>query len=742
MELFSMLAKLTLDASDFESKLKAAEQEATGFDLEDPTLGLDDSEFQQGINNANDAEVDDLDDPSLGLDDGEFTSGVSNANAAEVDDLDDPSLGLDDSDFTSGVTEANAAEVDDLEDPKLGLDDSEFTSGLKDAETEGISFGEIMGQVFENVKTALVTTGIVSLIGSFVGFLKQGVTLAGQNGDAIDKQSQKLHLSAQAYQEWNYALGLSGASIDDLNRGLRTWTQAGGDEEKAKKLSAAFESLGIDAGHAMDDIERAASGHGTLDNLLSMTLGALADYEGGDKGYLVSVLFGNNANGLNALLNSTSAEIKEMKQEANDLGLIMSDEDVKNAAAYTDATSRLQQAVDALKTSLGEQLLPLLTDAANTIAKIVAFFNPRTGQQTLSEMFGDKDGEFAEELLTIEGTAAAAETLADKLLSMGDTSKMTADQYAIWKGTAESLIALVPDLGKVIDTETGQINANSEEIKENIKQWENLAKQKALQTLKEEKYQAIVEKNKDLIDQTVEANKKAGETEKARVESLAAINDILTQNGYDALGKNATLEDVFAAQTKVTTDNPDNAQLQVQLANAIGTWTSANQKAIEAQEKVNSLTEEVQKGEQEYQDWIKAAESMYGTVEEDANSSTSAVKALGDELAKLPSIKEITIDTIINWNGNSLMQKAIGDAYIPYDMPIYAHRGERILTATEARKSASGSMDYSALRNEITGAIREGMNGASVNSYLNGQDITDNVDRDMIRKLKARRFAG
>lgn len=708
MELFTMLAKLTLDASKFESKLKEAEQEATGFDLEEPTLGLDDSEFQQRINDANDA---------------------------EVDDLDDPSLGLDDSDFTSGVTEANAAEVDDLEDPKLGLDDSEFTSGLKDAETEGTSFGEIMGQVFENIKGALVTTGIVALVGQFVGFLKQGVALAGQNGDAIDKQSQKLHLSAQAYQEWNYVLGLSGASVADLTRAMRNF-----DEIQGGKITddqaAYFEQLGISATDASGKMKSAQE-------LMEETLYALADYTGNDRGLITEAFFGKNSAGLNALLNSTSDEIKEMRQAAKDLGLIMSDEDVKNAAAYMDATSRLEQSVQALQTALGETLLPTLTDAANTLAKIVAFFNPRTGQQTLSEMLGDKDGEFAEELLTIEGTAAAAETLADKLLSMGNTSQMTAEQYKIWKGTAEALIGLVPELGKVIDIETGQIYANSAEIKENIKQWENLAKQKALQTLKEEKYQAIVEKNKDLIDQTVEANKKAGETEKARVESLAAINDILTQNGYDALGKNATLEDVFAAQTKVTTDNPDNAQLQVQLANAIGKWTSANQKAIEAQEKVNSLTEEVQKGEQEYQDWLKAAESMYGTVEEDANSSTSAVKALGDELAKLPSVKEITIDTIVDWRyGPALLQKAIGDRYIPYDMPVMVHRGETIFNATETRRMESNGMDYGALRQEVVGAIREGMSGASVNSYLNGQDITDNVDRNMIRKLKARRFAG
>ena len=97
----------------------------------------------------------------------------------------------------------------------------------------------------------------------------------------------------------------------------------------------------------------------------------------------------------------------------------------------------------------------------------------------------------------------------------------------------------------------------------------------------------------------------------------------------------------------------------------------------------------------------------------------------------------------MNWtynNGPTLLKKAIGDAYIPYDMPIYAHRGERILTATEARKESS-STDLSGLEDRIASAIQSGMSNATVRSYLNGSDITDDVDKNMIRKLKARRFA-
>ena len=71
------------------------------------------------------------------------------------------------------------------------------------------------------------------------------------------------------------------------------------------------------------------------------------------------------------------------------------------------------------------------------------------------------------------------------------------------------------------------------------------------------------------------------------------------------------------------------------------------------------------------------------------------------------------------------------------------HRGEQIVTASQARRNRgnSGGLSTDAIASAVAGAIRSAMQGVSVNSYLNGQDITNNVDRDMARKLKARRFA-
>ena len=105
------------------------------------------------------------------------------------------------------------------------------------------------------------------------------------------------------------------------------------------------------------------------------------------------------------------------------------------------------------------------------------------------------------------------------------------------------------------------------------------------------------------------------------------------------------------------------------------------------------------------------------------------------------------------WKGNTILvdpkANAPGHAkglnYVPYDnYPALLHRGEQVLTASQARSNREGtgsSIDLSGLSQAIQAAVRAGMEGATVRSYLNGRDITDEVNRNQIKQIKARRYA-
>jgi len=92
-------------------------------------------------------------------------------------------------------------------------------------------------------------------------------------------------------------------------------------------------------------------------------------------------------------------------------------------------------------------------------------------------------------------------------------------------------------------------------------------------------------------------------------------------------------------------------------------------------------------------------------------------------------------------------QTAKGAWNVPYDNYLtMLHRGEAVLTASQARKfrdgdQESGGFDISVLTGAIVDAIKNGMANAQVNSFLDGQAVTDVVSRIQGSNLNARRFA-
>ena len=643
-------------------------------------------------------------------------------------------LTLDSSQFDSALEDAQqqADSFDMPDDQTLELDNDDFNDALDESETKGETFSDSIGSIFKELKGVIVATGVVALIGQVVGSLKEGIDLARQHGDTIDKQSQKLHLTAEAYQELDYALQLSGASVTDLTRAMRNF-----DEIQGGKITddqaAYFEKLGISATDAGGHIK-------TAQQLMEETMYALADYKGEDRGLIMEAFFGKNSAGLNALLNQSSDQIKEMREEAHQLGLIMTDEEVKNAAAYNDAVTRLDSSVKSIKEEFASNLLPLLTDAANTLASIVAFFNPRTKDKSLAEIMFGKENEYNESIATIEATAATAESLADKLLAMGDTGEMTATQYAIWEETANRLIDLVPSLGDVIDTETGQINGNSESIRENIKEWENLAKQKALQQLKEEKYQAILAKNKELIDKAADANTAAAEAETVRKNAIGELNTVLEKRGYAAIDEAATMEEAYSQVGNVLASLGEyDTAYMLELTAAQGKWTKAATAAKEAQDKADDMQAELEEATAKYQEWLASIDTLFGTAETSAGDATSEVGKLNDELNKLPAHKQVLIDVITQEGTGVAMPEAKGLWTVPYDnFPALLHRGERVLSAAQARHE-TGSVDY-----EVVGAmIAETLTGAlrDVGLYMYGDKVGEMTSKQVGKNIRASSYS-
>lgn len=240
----------------------------------------------------------------------------------------------------------------------LTLDKSKYEEGLNDAEKSASSFSS---KLTSGLKTAAgVTAGAVSAIGAAAGTAaKSFINSAGsvaEYGDNIDKMSQKMNISAEAYQEWEAVMQHSGTSMESLKAGMKTLAAA------VESGNDAFDRLGI----TQEEIASMSQ-----EELFDATITALQGVENeSERTYLAGQLLGRGAIELGPLLNTTAEETQAMKDRVHELGGVMSDEAVKAAAAYQDSLQDMTTAFGGLKNNLMSKFLPSMVTVMDGLSNI------------------------------------------------------------------------------------------------------------------------------------------------------------------------------------------------------------------------------------------------------------------------------------------------------------------------------------------------------------------------------------
>ena len=237
----------------------------------------------------------------------------------------------------TGVTNEAAASAGSESGAKFG---DKFAGALKTAA------GVIAGAM------AAATAGAVATGKAFIDATNDVATY----GDEVDKMSQKMGISATAYQEWDFVMQHAGASIESLKGSMKTLANA------AVNGSEAFDALGISQ-------EQIASM--SQEELFGATISALQNVEDETtRTALASQVLGKGATELGALFNMSAEETDALKQQVHDLGGVMSDDAVKDAAAYVDAMTDMKTSLKGLKTSMMSQFLPGITSVMTGLSKV------------------------------------------------------------------------------------------------------------------------------------------------------------------------------------------------------------------------------------------------------------------------------------------------------------------------------------------------------------------------------------
>lgn len=243
-------------------------------------------------------------------------------------------------------------------------DSAGATSGKK----FGSSFGSALGGAAKVAGGALLTVGtsVAALGKSFV----DSASGVAAYGDDIDKMSQKLGISATAYQEWDAILQHSGTSMSAMKTGMKTLaTEAANGAEE-------FQRLGISQ-------EQAASM--SREDLFAATIKGLQNVtDENERAILAQKLLGRSAIELGALLNTSAEDTEAMRQRVHELGGVMTDEAVKSAAAFQDALQDMGTAMDGIKRNIMADFLPSVTGIMSGITNILAG-DTDNGLQQISE---------------------------------------------------------------------------------------------------------------------------------------------------------------------------------------------------------------------------------------------------------------------------------------------------------------------------------------------------------------------
>lgn len=233
------------------------------------------------------------------------------------------------------------------------INSDEADKSLSKTDEKGKSIASTLGS---GIKTAAkFGAAVVGAAATAATGMVKMATDSASAADEIDKMSQKIGVSREGYQELAFALSQSGADVNGLQAGLKTLSQ------QAEKGNEYFDQLGI----SLTDVNGNAKDQETL---FYEVVNALQQMESGtEKTAIATKLLGKQGTELMPLLNQEAGSLDAMRQQAHDLGLVLSDDLVDSGVSLTDTLDQTKRSISSVMTQLGARLMPIVQQAAKFI---------------------------------------------------------------------------------------------------------------------------------------------------------------------------------------------------------------------------------------------------------------------------------------------------------------------------------------------------------------------------------------
>lgn len=205
----------------------------------------------------------------------------------------------------------------------------------------------------------------VTVVGGLVSALAKSTMDMSKTADDLLTLSTQTGLTTDQLQEFEYASELVDVSTDTLQGSLvkltnNMQTAATGTGSAAE----AFKTLKV----------KVADSQGHLKNnydVFLQTIDALGKMKNEtERDALAMDIFGRSATDLNPLIEAGSGRLKELAEQAHEVGYVVDNETLQSFGELDDAMQKLDKQGDAVKRSFAEALLPIITAFVDVITAI------------------------------------------------------------------------------------------------------------------------------------------------------------------------------------------------------------------------------------------------------------------------------------------------------------------------------------------------------------------------------------
>ncbi len=233
------------------------------------------------------------------------------------------------------------------------VDSSKAEESISKTEGKADSLGTKLGN---GIKTAGkwaagIGAGAVAAGGALMALANK----TAESADEIDKLSERTGIGREELQRWKYAAGQSGADVGKLEVGIKKLSDVmDGASNGSKANIDAFGKLGI----SIDDLKNKSQ-----EDIFSSVMSSLAEMPAGaERNALGNDLLGKSYTEMLPLLNAGADGMNELKNRADELGLVMSEDNVKANVKFGDSLSDVKQAFGAVFMHLSNEFLPILNN--------------------------------------------------------------------------------------------------------------------------------------------------------------------------------------------------------------------------------------------------------------------------------------------------------------------------------------------------------------------------------------------